>query len=318
MAKISTEPNSRDIVIAVDQGGTKCSAAAIAPETGDLVTERVTLLHNGDDFVWIMRSAIDHVKRAIPQDRTVRGIGIACAGLIDSDAGVIVNSINLRVKDYPLAQIIKELSGGMPCFVANDLHCATLGELHFGAGRGFKDVLMVSLGTGIGARQVSNGMIVSGKRGFAGEFGQMLETRLPPGSLQVRQDTLEHFCSHLGISNLIIERLGREELKALSYEDIQSLAGKPEWDYDHTAVKLAVEEAAGIMAVNLANLALFTDPARIILGGGAIGLIPKYFEQICQHTLANPMIADSGLEIVRAELGDNAGLVGAAMLLASA
>lgn len=320
MAHSSTQSSSGALVIVADLGGTKCSASAVDTETGCLVTDRLTRLHNGGDFLEVLLGLIDEIKQAVPPDRTVSGVGIACAGLVDSDAGVIIHSINLKVKSFPLAQLVHERCG-LPCSVANDLHCATLGELTHGAGRGFQNFLVVFAGTGVGARQVTHGNIVPGENGLAGEFGQTLVPAVTASNLSCQISieeqkylTLENLCSHLGVARHILNRLGRSELKSLSYQEIQSLCDKPDCDYDRQVVELSVKEAAITMAVNLGNLALFTDPALIILGGGAIGLIPNYFEQICHYTLRLPLIDGRNLQIVKAELGDNAGLIGAAML----
>jgi glucokinase len=310
------------LVLGIDLGGTKCSAALANPVTGELVSDRLTRIHQGNNFFTVLLEMIDRINEKIPYGSYISSIGIGCAGLIDTDAGEIIVSNNLNVRMFPLAKRVVEYAG-VPCHVSNDVEAAALGELKFGAGLNCDDFVIAFIGTGIGARLVQEGKIRRGICGTAGELGQTLVRSLPPlnGGISrgQRYVTLESHCSRPGIARLILERLDSPGLRpaTLNYTQIIELLGS-RLTSEREAASSAIAETAEMLGVSLANVVNFLNPGMIILGGGAIERIDGYFEKIevnaRQHSLELPA---SNLKFVRAALGDNAGVLGAAMLASS-
>jgi glucokinase len=312
----------RSVVLGIDLGGTKCSAALVNPDTGELVSDRLTRIHQGNNFFTVLLEMIDRINEKIPHGSYLSSIGIGCAGLIDTDAGEIIVSNNLNVKMVPLAKRVVEYAG-VPCHVSNDVEAAALGELKFGAGRNCDDFVIVFVGTGIGARLVQDGKIRRGVCGTAGELGQTLVRSLTDvtGGVSTgpRYVSLESYCSRPGIARLILERLDSPGLRpaTLNYTQIIELLGS-RWSSEREAASSAIADTAEMLGVSLANVVNFLNPGMIILGGGVIERIDGYFEKIeiiaRQHSLELPA---SNLKFVRASLGDSAGVLGAAMLASS-
>ncbi len=251
----------RSVVLGIDLGGTKCSAALVNPDTGELVSDRLTRIHQGNNFFTVLLEMIDRINEKIPHGSYLSSIGIGCAGLIDTDAGVIIVSNNLNVKMFPLAQRVVEYAG-VPCHVSNDVEAAALGELKFGAGRNCDDFVIVFVGTGIGARLVEDGKIRRGVCGTAGELGQTLVrslTALNGGiSTAPRYVTLESYCSRHGIARLILERLDSPGLRpaTLNYTQIIELLAS-RWSSERQAASSAISDTAEMLGVSLANVVNF-------------------------------------------------------------
>ncbi len=228
-------------------------------------------------------------------------LGVGVPGLITPD-GVIRASPNLRgATEIPLrAQLEERLKSRV--WVDNDANCACLAEFEIGAARGFNDVWMVTLGTGIGGGLICGGSLQRGAHGYAGEIGHMV----------VHLDGVKCSCGRSGCW----ERYGSGS--ALSYlaggERGESLIARAALgDPDAVAI---VDVFAKWVAVGLANLTNLTDPSCIVLGGGLatsseilMPVVQKWFAEMLyspEHR-AHPRLSV-------AELGENAGAIGAAFL----
>ena len=167
--------------IGVDLGGTNLRAAAVN-EKGK-VLERVSVPANYDagplQVVSEIVSTIGRVRDRVPQG-VLRGVGIGVPGFIDIDAGVVVGSSNLPgFNDFPVRDHIQKQLG-IPIILENDANAAALGEKWIGAGQNVKDLILLTLGTGIGGGVITDGKILHGSHGMAGEFGHM--TVYPDGN----------------------------------------------------------------------------------------------------------------------------------------
>jgi glucokinase len=247
-------------------------------------------------------------------------IGVGAPGLITLD-GVLVSSPNLPgVTDLHLGE---ELTGrlGAPVAVSNDATCAALAEWRVGAGRGVDDLVMVTLGTGIGGGVVAGGRVLTGAHGFTGEFGHMV---VAPDGLPCpcgRRGCWERYASGSGLATLAQRAAGEGRL-----DRVLALAGGTPGDVRGEHVHRAategdagalgvVDEFARWVALGLANLTNALDPAAFILGGGLaegaalfLGPIRRWYQELLYAGDRRPLPA-----LAFAELGEHAGAIGAAL-----
>jgi glucokinase len=248
----------------------------------------------------------------------VAGVGAGIPGQIDAERGVVEFIANLpltgvRLKDY------LESALGRPARISNDANVAALGEAWSGAGRGVSSSVTYTLGTGVGGGIVIGGRVIDGFSGMGGELGHMA---LVADSEAVRcgcgkTGCLETVSSATGIVRMAREAVGRGVRTSLA--DAGELTAKAVFDAakagDGTALGI-VDRAAHYLGKSMALVALIVNPERFIVGGGVAKagefLLERVREAFHAHALER---ARQGVEIVAAELGNNAGVIGAAGLV---
>ncbi|HEU0165040.1 MAG TPA: ROK family protein, partial [Thermomicrobiales bacterium] len=165
-----------DLAIGVDFGGTKVLAAVVDVKTGKVLgtgKKRTSSSDGPDDLMKrIYTTCVSAMNDAKVDIKDISGIGVGIAGQVDADRGLLVGTANLSraVVDLPMADRLQDRFG-VPAAIRNDVQIAAIGELTFGAGQGVKDFLCVFVGTGIGGAIVTNGQLVKGAAGNAGEIG---------------------------------------------------------------------------------------------------------------------------------------------------
>ena len=302
--------------VGVDLGGTKC--LAVAYEDGRVVDERRVATPVGEVA---LLDTIAGVAAEVEGPAGVAGVGVGVPGLVDRQ-GVLRFAPNLPgVADFPIGP---ELSTrlGVPVRVDNDATCATWGERQAGAARGYDDVLLVALGTGIGGGIVADGMLVRGANGFSGEVGHMIVDPDGPPCPCGKRGCWERFASGSGLA-----RLGREAAEAGKGARTVELAGGAFTDVRGQHVGVAAREgdrqALAVLddfgwwvALGLSNLASIFDPQAIVLGGGLVemgelllGPVRKAFPDLLTGGAHRPPV-----DILPAALGEHAGAIGAAAL----
>jgi glucokinase len=301
--------------IGVDIGGTKILALQLGPDNAIGAEVRAI---TPTSSAAVLDAVADVVTRLGP----VEAIGVGAPGLVDRD-GVLRFAPNLpHVVGLPVQSGLEERFPGVTVVVDNDATCAGWAERVLGAGQGSPDVLMVTLGTGIGGGLVAGGQLVRGANGFAGEIGHMVVEAHGPPCPCGKQGCWERFASGSGLG-----RLGREAAEAGTAPGLAELAGGDPVAVrgEHVTAAAAagdpgaaavVDRFAWWVALGLANLANIFDPECIILGGGLTvsgGLflepVRSAFVELVEAATYRPAI-----RIVLAELGEQAGAVGAAML----
>ncbi len=310
------------VAVVADIGGTKVLAAVVAAD--GTVLGRTTLPTHAEGGP---QAVIDHTVQALRQalEQAGRGsgemaaIGIACAGLVDIERGVVVASPNLpgwaRV---PLRERI-EAALRVRTFLANDANAAALGEHRFGAGRGANHLIFVTVSTGIGGGLVLGGKLYTGAWGTAGEVGHMV---LEPGG--PRCACGQQGCLEALASGTAMAREASQRLKAGEPSQLLALAGgRPEGvtaeligQAANAGDKLAgevVERAATYLGIGLGNLVNLLNPEVIVVGGGVsrLGelLLAPARKAMQAHAFPH---AVSGMKLVQASLGDMAGVMGMA------
>jgi glucokinase len=310
-------------VLVVDLGGTKIITAVISRK-GEIITRyyQPTLASEGPQLV-IERilSGIDHLlSQSNLSLSQLSAISIAAAGIIDLKKGIITEAPNLPGwRDIPLKSIVEE-KYHVTTFLINDADAAALGEHRFGAGRGLDNLILLTLGTGVGGGIIINGKLYLGSSGSAAEIGHMIVevngTRCRCGNT----GCLETLASGTAMAKEAMSRISQGAKSSLS----EMVEGKLE---DITAEKvylaakggdsLALEVIAraayylGIASVNLVNI---FNPEMIIIGGSVAEMGDLLLEPVRQmiKERAFPLLAQS-VRIVPARLGNDAGIFGAAI-----
>ena len=310
-------------VLAVDLGGTKIIAAIISDKGQVMAREYyLTLAEEGPQSV-IDRilSAIDHILGSVNLDLSkLHSISLAAAGTIDLDKGLVTLSPNLPGWcNIPLRDIVKE-KHRVDTFLINDASAAALGEHHFGAGRGVNNLVLLTLGTGIGGGIIINGELYSGPCGSAGEIGHTTIDVNGPRCGCGNVGCLEMLASGTAIAQEAVRRISQGERSSLTKilngkvgnitaEEV-SLAAQ---NGDSLALEV-ISQAATYLGVAMVNLVNIFNPEMIIIGGGMAqmgDLLLNTARQVVKER-AFPLSAQA-VRIVTAQLGDNAGVLGAAV-----
>ena len=282
--------------IGIDVGGTKCLGVAV-DDSGKVVQQFRLPTPHADGLC-------DTLLEIVSQLGGASSLGIGVPGLI-SPEGVIRASPNLvGAKELPLRQMVEDRLG-KKVFVENDATCAALGEWKTGAARGATDAWVITLGTGIGGGFVSGSALQRGAHGFAGEVGHMVVDPEGPRCPCGRNGCWERYASGNGLSYLANGEKGEDVLLRAKNGASDALG--------------VVDTFARWVALGLVNLTNMTDPEVIVVGGGVIVsadvVMPRighWFEQLLyspKHR-AHPRLN-------AAQLGEQAGAIGAAMLNAS-
>lgn len=249
-------------------------------------------------------------------------VGIGFAGMMRGEDGTVAVSPHLRWRDVPFGAMMRQRLDGAVVEVDNDVNVITYGEWKAGAGRGADDILAVFVGTGIGAGIVARGRLVPGASGCAAEIGH---TKVVFGD-----DALPCACGLRGCieayaGGTYVQQRIRRELAAGARSRAVELAGSADavnpGHLDAAAAEgddyaLGVyEQIAPMLGAVLANAVTLLNPARLILGGGMLSRTPVLRAQVLTafDIAANPP-AREAVEVVDAALGDDAGLVGGALL----
>lgn len=251
-------------------------------------------------------------------------IGIGFAGMMRGRTGVVANAPQFAWRDVDLGALVRERFGPhYHILLINDVDAITLGECTFGAAAGARDAIAVYVGTGIGGGVMAGGKLIDGANNCAGELGH--------SKVVWTDDARECACgakgcveAYLGGRNL--QRRIRAELRGGARSAAIRLAGGSPDEVNPGHVDLAAaqgdkyalelySEIAPLLGVVLANAVTLTNPSHLILGGGVLSRTPVLKDHvITSFEVAVNKPSLEGLEIVDAALGDDAGLIGSALL----
>jgi len=303
--------------VGVDVGGTKVLALAVDDAGNVTGQRRVPTPGTADALI----DAYVAVVEAEQVDGPVDAVGVGAPGLVDRD-GVLHAAPNLPgIRDLPIKALLSERLQ-LPVQVDNDATCAAWGERELGAAKGSNDVVVVTLGTGIGGGLVLDGHLYRGAHGFAGEIGH----------IKVAPEGIPCPCGGRGCweryaSGSALGRYGREAGEGGRATRVVELAGGDFHDVRGEHVGAAAREGdpearalmdrfAWWVAQGLANLADAFDPSMIVIGGGMLESVDLFLDRtrevFPELVLAGP--ARPPVEIVPATLGERAGAIGAALV----
>ena len=265
---------AKPYVIGIDMGGTN-TAFGIVDARGTVIASSSikTGKHSKiEDYIDELYTEIHRIMVANDAEGKINGIGIGAPNG-NYFTGMIEDVINLPwPTPIPLAQLISD-KFGIPCLITNDANAAAIGEMTYGAARGLKDFIMITLGTGVGSGIVVNGQMVYGHDGSAGELGHVIMKRNNGRMCGCgRAGCLEAYCSATGVARTAREFLEiRDEESLLRDYDIETITSKDVYDCAVKGDKLAIDifnYTGTILGEALADFVTFSSPEAFVIFGG--------------------------------------------------
>lgn len=300
--------------VGLDLGGTKMLAKVYDGDFKELASaKRKTEGHRGLDDVLkrmgqTIRQAMDEADVSLKQ---LSGIGIGCPGPVDPEAGVLLAAPNLGWKNVPIRKIFKK-EFGCPAVACNDVDSGVFGEYKFGAAKGARSAVGIFPGTGIGGGAVIHGRLLEGGNITCMEIGH---TPFGEGG-----QTLEEVCSRLAIASesaaaayrgqapYILKNCGTDMAKITSGKIAAAI------ENGDKAIEKIVKQAACRLGSGVATVVQLIAPEVIVLGGGLVEAMPELFLKTLEKSVDEKVLTPfrGKYRIVEAELGDDAGVQGAA------
>lgn len=256
-------------------------------------------------------------ERGISKDE-VTGIGFGTPGPVTAD-GVAVCPANLDWVNKPVAKELSELTG-LPCRGGNDVNVAGLGEMWRGGARGYKNVVVVPIGTGLGAAIIVDGRVVTGAKGAAGEVGHIHvddEIEQPCGCGAV--GCVEQFSSATGLVRMAKKAVSESD-RETSLRDLEEITAKDVLDAAKAGDKVADEifdKFCNYLGYSLAATAAVIDPEIFIIGGGVSKAGQVLVDRVQSYFVKYVWPGCRGIKFALAELGNDAGIYGAASMIIS-
>lgn len=247
----------------------------------------------------------------------VEGIGVGVPAPVDAE-GVVQNTANLGWGYKEVKREMEELSG-MRAEIGNDANVAALGEMWLGAGKGRKNIIMVTLGTGVGGGIIIDGKPLVGAHGAGGEIGHLCVNYEETDHCGCgNTGCLEQYASATGITRLANIRLAKDDTSSVLRG--QEVSAKTVFDAvkaEDAVAKEIAEEFGKYFGHAMANLAAVADPSAIVIGGGVSKAGEVLIEYVEKNFKERAFFANKDTEFVLATLGNDAGICGAAKLILS-
>ncbi len=311
--------------IGIDLGGTNTKLALVNDE-GRIVARR--LISTGEypakkAFIEAISDCVKEIlrsKRLAP--KAVRGIGIGTPGLVDSRKGIVYSLTNIPGWHRVSLKKLLERSTRLPVFVDNDVNLMALGELKFGAGRRAKNIVCLTLGTGVGGGIIIGGRLYRGATLSAGEIGHIPINENGPCCNCGGRGCLERYVGNKYIVALaarkirqgkktIVTKLVNNDLSKVTPFILSKAAGRG----DELAISIW-QETGKHLGVALAGVVNLLNPEVIVIGGGVANAGKVLFDALRKTVRERAMeIPAKAVKIVRAKLGQDAGIMGAVVLV---
>jgi glucokinase len=303
--------------IGVDLGGTKMAVGVVDSEQHIHYEGKESSIGLSEDK--LVEDLGRELEEAIQARPDVVSAGLGIPATIDHDRGVAIQAVNLEISDVPLRDLMRERIG-LPVFIDNDANVAALAEHLFGAGRGAQNVVMLTIGTGIGGGLVLGGEIYRGSTGGAAELGHIV---VEEDGLPCQGNCPNHGCVETYASGTALAREG----KAAAERQPDSALGKALAEgpiLGRTVTDLAakgdalatdvVDDAGRHLGVALASLANIFDPDVIVIGGGVAAAGELLIGPARKELEARALDPMNRTPVKLAELGPEAGMIGAAAM----
>ncbi|HEY2154010.1 MAG TPA: ROK family protein [Isosphaeraceae bacterium] len=312
-------------VVGVDLGGTKILAAVVHAGDEKILgrSKKPTPAKEGGAAILaaIVAAADEALAEAGVARGQIAGIGVGSPGPIDIASGEILFSANLNVRNFALGSGLSS-EMGRPVIVRNDVQVGGYGEFRLGAGRGYENILAAFIGTGIGGCLVSDGKVVEGSTGNAGEVGHITIKVGGPKCGCGRRGCLEVFSSRSAIarritkavrkghSTVLADKVDKKSGRLKSGELAEAVAAQ-----DQVALK-EVHRAAHYLGIGLGSLVNVLGPEIVIVGGGVTEALGAPWIDLVRASMRKAVLVDphESIEVEAASLGDDAGVLGAALL----
>jgi glucokinase len=311
-------------VVGIDLGGTKILAGVVSADNRILGKAKVSTPAQ-DGAKAILDAILECVEVALAEARVSRSdiaaAGVGSPGPIDVETGTILFSANLNVRDFALGPELSQALG-TPVLVQNDVRAGGYGEFRLGAGKGYTSLIAAFVGTGIGGCLILDGKVVTGATGNAGEIGHITVKAGGPKCGCGARGCLEALASRTAITRRIVKALQKGRPTILQ-EKMARKGGRLKSGDLAEAVAfgdaVAVEEvgrAALYLGIGLGSLINVFGPQIVIIGGGVAGALGDPWVEHVRVAARERALTDpkAEVQIERAALGDDAGMLGAALL----
>jgi glucokinase len=318
------ERDGGPLVVGVDLGGTKILAGVVDAENRILGRGKRTTpaKEGGPAILEAMTECVEEAlgRAGVSRDQIAAG-GIGSPGPLDVRTGVILFSANLNVKNYPIGPELSSFLGA-PVIVQNDVRVGGYGEYILGAGRGYRNVISAFVGTGIGGCVIVDGRVVTGSTDNAGEIGHVVVKAGGPKCGCGARGCMEALSSKTAIAGRIVKAVKKKTPTVLASKmakkggrlksgDLAEAVA----DKDPVAVR-EVRRAAHFLGLGLGGLVNVLGPEIVVIGGGVAQALGEPWLELIRTSARRQILTDPDgkIQIVGAALGDDAAVLGAALL----
>lgn len=289
------------MVVGVDVGGTKMAGAVVARDSSVLASLNLQTPKDGDALLDALADLVRRLAAGSPEP--VRSVGVGLPSTIDAD-GIVRFSTNIDLRDVDAGAELCARTG-LPVVIDNDANLAAMAEHRLGAGRGYESIVMLTIGTGIGGGVILGGRPMRGGSGCGAELGHVVvKSDGPP----CQRHCPNHGCLETMASGTAIARMGgapAEEIVA------RAAGGDP-------AAAITVALAGRYIGVALSSLANVLNPEVFVIGGGVMAAGELLLDPAREEYRSRALPPMATAPVVAAELGPDAGMLGAALLAAEA
>ena len=311
--------------VGVDIGGTNLKAGLVDENGVLLATQKMKVASIADDdgLAWTVASLVQELAHTVNLSVSdVASVGVGVPGTVEIRSGSINYTCNLPLRNVPLRKLFHRYLS-IPLYIENDANCAALAEFLVGAGRDRKRFVTITLGTGVGAGIVHNGKIYHGANGMAGEVGHMVIQR---GGLPCPCG--RHGCWEQYASATALKRMTAAALAAHPHSILAQVVAENEGRVSGQSAFIAArrgdpvgqqvcDEYVDYLACGVVNVVNIFQPDTLAIGGGVSNEAEEQLLLPVQQRVARESIPcgrDRRTRIVKAELGNRAGIIGAALL----
>lgn len=304
----------------VDVGGTTCKIGFFET-TGALLDKWEIKTDTTDNGKYILDNIANALRgkleeKGISLDE-VQGIGIGIPGPVNSK-GIVDVCVNLGWKNVDVSAELSAKMDGIPVKAGNDANVAALGEMWQGGGKGHQDVVMVTLGTGVGGGIIIGGKVVAGAHGAGGEIGHIImDTEEEEACGCGCKGCLEQYSSATGVVRLAKRRLAKEH-EETTLDSLEAITAKDVFDAYKAGDKIAaevVDKFASILGRALGKIARVVDPEIFVIGGGVSKAGQPLADAVQKAYEADVFSVLKQTEFALAELGNDAGIYGCVQMI---
>lgn len=309
--------------IGVDIGGTGIKAGVVSDD-GTIITKSAIETNVSKGYEVIVKEMAELIENVVKESGVsydeIDSIGIGCPGSIDDKKGIVTYSNNLKFENVPLCDELKKYVD-KPIYINNDANCAALGEYFALKDDSIENFIAITLGTGVGGGVIINKKLYTGFNGVAGELGHMVIVTDGNQCTCGRKGCWEAYASATALIKATAEKAEKcpDSAMVKMIEDAGKVSGRTAWDamrQGDKAGKEVVDEYVKYVSEGLVNLVNIFQPSVIAIGGGVSkegdNLLNPVKEYMAGKTYAYGLVKP--VEIVVAQLGNDAGIIGAAFL----
>lgn len=309
----------KEYVFGVDIGGTAIKLGLFKAE-GQLVEKWEIKTRKENEGKYILEDIVDALENKLNEKKiskdNVLGIGIGVPGPV-KDEGIVLKCVNLGWEIFNIVEEVNKLIK-LPASAGNDANVAALGEMWKGGGKGYKNIVMVTLGTGVGGGIVIDGKIISGSEGAGGEIGHFKVSDNEEECCGCgNKGCLEQYSSATGVVKLANKALSTTKIKS-KLREFEHVSAKDIFDSaiegDELALTL-IDDFSANLGKALANIACVINPEVFVIGGGISKNGDLLIKNIMKHFKDNAFHAVRNTKFELAKLGNDAGIYGAAKLI---